>query len=103
MSGALRDNGGKPTLSQLLLFLPALRELSRHCDAGRAKYPDTSPGVPNWTLGNKPDDEYLDAALRHIAAHVGGELRDQELGTLHLTAATWNLLAIVTLNYADET
>lgn len=93
---ALRDNSGKPELSQVLHF--DLEWLADHCAAGRAKYPDTSPGVPNWTLGGKPDQEYLDSASRHLAALVRGEEYDSELGTHHAAAITWNMLALLTCN-----
>lgn len=101
MTTAARNNEGKPTLGQLLHFYPALVQLAAHCDAGRVKYPDLDDGRPNWTLGGKPDSEYIDAALRHLAAHVRGEELDHETGTRHLVAALWNLAAIVTLNHPD--
>ncbi len=97
MTNALRDNYGKSELSQLLHFLPALQELADHCSAGRLKYPDTD-GVPNWLLGGKPESEYLDAAMRHLAAIVQGDVFDGELGTTHAAAVIWNLCVYVTCN-----
>ena len=98
---ALRDNAGKANLAQLLLFLPALQELAAHCDAGRAKYPDTD-GRPNWLAGGKPDEEYLNAALRHLGCIINGEEYDAELGTTHAAAVLWNLCAYVTCNKAGR-
>ena len=102
MPTAKRETKGKANLAQLLLFLPALQELAAHCDAGRVKYTDAAPGVPNWTLGGKPDEEYLNAALRHLGAIINGEEYDAELGTTHAAAVLWNLCAYVTCNKAGR-
>lgn len=83
-------------MSQVLHF--HLEWLAAHMQAGREKYPDVEPGVPNWTLGNRPDQEYLDAAQRHLAKLVRGEEYDPELGTHHAAAVVWNMLALLTLN-----
>ncbi len=96
---AHRDNAGKPELSQLHHF--RLDALAAHVSAGRAKYPDRD-GRPNWTKGGKPDAEYLDAAERHLAAFVKGEVYDPELRTMHLAAVAWNALACITNNYLDS-
>ena len=93
---AKRDNRGKPELSQLMHF--DLEWLARHCEAGRYKYPDSEPGVPNWTLGGKPDQEYIDSMLRHIQSFVQGSEFDEETGTHHLAAVAWNALALLTNN-----
>lgn len=98
---AERDNEGKPELSQIFHFEKGMEELAAHCSAGRAKYPDVD-GVPNWTLGGKPDQEYLDAATRHLGALVRGETHDPELGTHHAAAVAWNMLALLTLNYEER-
>lgn len=98
MAEAARHNAGKPELSQVFHF--HLEWLAAHCAAGRLKYPDASPGVPNWTLGGKPDQEYLDAATRHLALLMRGEEYDPELGTHHAAAVVWNMLALLTLNRA---
>lgn len=105
---AARDNTGKPALSQLHWFEHGLKALAEHCSRGRAKYPDAE-GVPNWTLGGKPDEEYLDAIERHLGELVRGETHDLKpdhkgvpgLGTLHAAAIAWNALALITLNQND--
>jgi len=99
---ALRDNEGKAKLSQLLLFAPALKALADHCTEGRLKYADLKDGTPNWSLGGKPDEEYLDAALRHITEVVCGNEVDPESGTEHISAAIWNLMALQTLNRPNK-
>lgn len=100
-SQALRSNLGKPQLSQIRFFGTALSKLAKVMEKGREKYPDSTPGVPNWTLGGKPDEEYLDAADRHITKFVNGEHYDDEMGTHHLAHAAWNLLALLENNYPE--
>jgi hypothetical protein len=99
---AARHNANKPRLSQVLWFGPALAALAAHAEAGRKKYPDvespTGP-VPNWTLGGKPDQEYLDAALRHLEQLTLGYIYDDETGTMHAAAVLWNMAALITCNY----
>ena len=92
---AARETAGKPELAEVLHF--DLRFLADHCTAGRLKYPDHD-GRPNWTLGGKPDAEYLNAATRHLAALVQGEEWDPELGTHHAAAVAWNMLVLLTNN-----
>lgn len=94
-----RHNTGKPELSQLNHF--RLEALAAHVAAGRDKYPDVD-GQPNWKLGGKPDQEYLDAAHRHLTSFVRGEVYDGETGTMHLAAVAWNALACITNNYDEH-
>lgn len=97
---AARANDGKAELATELLHFD-LEWLARHCEAGRAKYPDVE-GRPNWLLGGKPDAEYLNAAMRHLQKHVQGELYDRETGTAHAAAVAWNMLAMLTVNYGNS-
>jgi len=92
---ALRYNDGKPDLEQVMWF--DLSYLAEHCAVGRTKYPDRG-GKPNWTLGGKPDSEYVNSMLRHIAAFVQGEELDSETSTHHMAAVAWNALALLTNN-----
>lgn len=102
---AARHNANKAKLSQVMWFSPALAALAAHAEAGRRKYPDTQDPndpqrlIPNWYLGGKPDQEYIDAALRHLAALATGHLYDEETGTLHAAAVMWNMAALITCNY----
>lgn len=95
MTAALRYNAGKAELSYLLDLPRALTELCRVFEYGAAKY---SRG--NYKLGGKPDEEYLDAALRHVFA-ARTAARDPESGCLHLAHAIWNLAALIELNVPD--
>ena len=98
---ALRDNNGKPELSQILFFDTALDHLAMVMSQGRYKYKDSEPGVPNWTVGGKPDEEYLDSAVRHLRALIKGEFYDDDLGTAHAAHVVWNLLALLANNYPE--
>lgn len=103
---AARDNAAKPRLvSNLVWFKHALEGLSAHMDAGRAKYPDVENEhgdlVPNFTLGGKPDAEYIDAIARHAFRIAEGEVYDPETGTKHTAAIMWNAAALDSLNQSD--
>lgn len=89
---ATRFNNGKPEMSEILKFGSALVDVATVMEMGAIKYE-----VGNWLKGGKPDKEYLDSAMRHLMAHISGELYDQELGTKHLANAAWNLLAALLL------
>ena len=91
-----RDNAHKPPVASELGWFD-WAPLASHCHPGRAKYPDVD-GKPNWTLGGKPDSEYLDCAMRHLMKMVKGQIIDQETGTLHAAAVQWNMAALITLN-----
>ena len=102
MTEASRDNADKPGLSDVLLWPQALSEWVRHAERGRIKYPDTPDGQPNWTLGGKPDSEYLDAAMRHMAAMKCGIEYDAESGTTHAAAVLWNIATLIECNYVGR-
>lgn len=94
-----RHNTGKPTISDVLLWPKAIIAWTAHATMGRIKYPDVNPGVPNWTLGGKPDDEFINAAMRHLVALKNGETYDPELGTMHAAAVLWNMATMIQCNY----
>jgi len=98
---ALRYDSGKPPLSFLLDFGPALEYLAVHSEAGHKKYPDRS-GTPNWLRGGKPDKEYLNSALRHLVSFQSGDFYDAETKTAHIAAVLWNMAAMLTCNYPDN-
>lgn len=43
-------------------------------------------------------DRYEDALMRHMAAHLRGEVRDPESGKRHIAHVAWNALAIMALH-----
>lgn len=97
MDEALRFNEGKPQLGYILHFPHALEAVCRVLEYGATKY-----GALNWKRGNKPDTEYLDAALRHLFAWQNESHFDEESGCNHLAHAVWNLLTLLDLNYPKE-
>lgn len=68
----------------------ALEALAEHYGRGAAKYADR-----NWELGY--DWHLCFAAMqRHLWAWWQGEDYDEESTSLHITAATWHALALLT-------
>lgn len=86
----MRHNAGKAELSHILEFADALDELAEVCRKGAIKY-----ARGNWKRGgaNVTLQSLCDSALRHMRAALAGELRDEELGTMHVAQAAWNMLA----------
>ena len=93
---ALRFNSGKPELHYILFYPRFLEALASVQEQGAFKY-----GYANWSLGGKPDQEYLDAALRHLIAHFSGEVYDEDIGTLHLAQCIWNLMNLLEQNLKE--
>lgn len=91
---ALRYNEGKVQYSYLLELPKSLGELCRVFEMGAKKY-----ARGNWQKGGKPDEEYLDSAMRHMMDYKSGKTLDPEGQTHHLAHAVWNLLVLVELNH----
>jgi len=98
MAEAARMNEGKPELGYLLEFPTAIEAFARVKMLGAAKYERG-----NWKKGGKPDNEYLDACLRHMTAFANGEEFASDSGCHHLAHAAWNLFALLELNYPGVT
>lgn len=95
---AARMNEGKPELGYLLEFPTAVEAFARVKMLGAAKYERG-----NWKKGGKPDNEYIDACLRHLMAFVSGETFASDSGCPHLAHAIWNLFALMELNHKGVT
>ena len=100
MSKAMRHNKGKPQLSYWLQFPRSAEALSNVMEYGAEKYERG-----NWALGGKPDEEYIDAAMRHITKMMRyyksgdkSDLYDEESGCMHVAHAMFNLMALVDVN-----
>ena len=65
----------------------ALLEAAKVMTFGAQKY---APG--NWRKVEKGHDRYIDAALRHINAHLLGEKLDSESGLSRLSHAVASLM-----------
>lgn len=100
---AKRFNEGKPELSHILEFPRAMEELARLCTEGAKKY-----GRGNWKLGGKPQEEYMDSALRHLMALANGEAAYREVDELgdpmgvvhHAAAVMWNMAVFMQMEEA---
>ena len=81
------------------LFEPLVMEM--YCQV--AQMGATKYGRRNWTKATKQDSHrYLAAALRHLMAHMNGELKDKESGLPHLSHAMWNLVAVQYVDNKEE-
>lgn len=83
-----KDDTGK--LEWHLMPWNALREVVRVLMYGKSKY-----GENNWRYLDKPDRRYLNAAIRHLEAHMSGEYQDPESGLPHLAHAACSLLFLL--------
>lgn len=86
---AERFNQGKPKLSYILDFGPALRGVAQVSEGGAAVH-----GRGNWRRG-MPWTEVVDSLLRHLEAYQNGEDMAPE-GTPHIDHVAWNALALAT-------
>lgn len=82
-TGAVRDNGEGKGRFDLMPFQGMMR-LARHYENGAKKYKDR-----NWEKGMNIS-RYVDAAMRHLYKYLDG-WNDED----HLSAAAWNLFAIM--------
>lgn len=86
--GMVRDTSeGKPNFLSVL-FGPMFKRYAEHLTKGRKKYPDASPGTPNWTLAEGVE-EYLrakESAMRHFVQWLQGD-RDED----HAAAVYFNI------------
>jgi len=96
MNKALRYNEDKPELSEILQFDNGLEALAKVMSQGGVKYAHR-----NWLKGGKPDQEYMDSAMRHLLSIAGGEHYDADTGCTHAAHVAWNMLAMLRLNYTD--
>ena len=87
--GMVRDGDAADKVDYTsILFGPMAERWAVHCTKGRVKYPDSEPGVPNWTLASGVE-EYLHARgslLRHLMAYLRGETDED-----HAAAIMFNI------------
>jgi hypothetical protein len=88
--GAKHDTG-KPRYS--LLPWRGIDEVVAVLEHGARKY-----GEGNWRLVPEARQRYLDAALRHVRAVLGGEDLDADSGRQHLAHAVASLLFVLELD-----
>lgn len=82
--GMVRDTTeGKIDYSSVL-YGPMYRRWAAHTTKGRTKYPDSFPGVPNWTLAEGVE-EWLHARasyLRHSDAYLRGAVDEDHAAAM---------------------
>jgi len=100
-NGRKYDEGKAPMGQGLLAYFPeALWEVAQVSRYGKEKY-ETTYAERNWTKVEDGEQRYLDAALRHITAHLTGQTYDLESGHPHLAHAAWSILAARELGVAN--
>lgn len=67
---------------------PLMRRLAVHLTKGNTKYPDTKPGVPNWTLaaGSEEYARFRASAFRHFMQWYLGDMDED-----HFAATAFNM------------
>ena len=67
---------------------PMLKRWAAHVTKACVKYPDVSPGVPNWTLANGPEElqRFKASADRHFAQWMAGDVDED-----HAAAVIFNV------------
>lgn len=78
-SGMVRDTAEGKLDWTNLLHGPMLKRWAIHLTNAKTKYPDPAPGVPNWTLGDGPEElqRFKESAFRHFMQWIMGE-RDED-------------------------
>lgn len=95
-AGFTKHDQGKPRTD--LLPPKALLAMARVLAYGAQKYDDE-----NWRQGGKASiPRYVAACLRHVLAHMSGELVDEETGESHLAHAMTCLGFVIELELETE-
>jgi hypothetical protein len=97
-SSGKKYDAGKAPLAQGCLgyFRKALEAVATVSAYGAKKY-KVAYSEQNWRAVDQARGRYLDAMVRHAAAHAAGETDDPESGLPHLAHAAWNALALLEL------
>lgn len=74
-------------------FPKALKEVVKRSEAGHIKYKDTDQDFMNYKRVENGEQEYLEAAVRHMTEEGIDEDLLEYGETLHEAAVIWNLLA----------
>lgn len=84
-SGMVRDTAEGKIDWLSCRFGPMFRRWNKLMTAGRKKYPDPKPGVPNWTLAGG-EDEFLRArqsAARHFEQWLAGDTDEDHAAAVY--------------------
>ncbi len=74
-SGMVRDTSEGKTRFLGIRFGPMFWRWASHCTKGQQKYPDPTPGVPNWTLANSEEElqRFKESAATHFEQWLRGD------------------------------
>lgn len=97
-TGKKYDNG-KPPLTRLFskFLLPAATSVVRVMEFGAQKY-----GWDNWFGLEDGVERYLNAATRHIAEHISGNVIDKESGLPTLGHAACSTLFALAIHLSEK-
>jgi hypothetical protein len=87
-SGMVRDTTTGKADVELIFNGPMADRWAEHLTKGAQKYPDVSPGVPNWTLARGVEEmiRFRKSAVRHFRQWLHGD-RDED----HAAAVFFNI------------
>ena len=91
--GAKLDGGKSRPALVLGGFASAVEAMVKVGSDGARKYTDNG-----WKTVPNGKARYEDAMLRHLLAHLGGEVLDPESGSPHISHCMWNAAAIYELS-----
>ena len=94
--GAKLDGGKLRPALVLGGFASAVDAMVRVGSDGARKYTDNG-----WKTVPNGKARYEDALLRHLLAHLRGELIDEESGSPHISHCMWNAAAIYELSKGE--
>ena len=88
-------DSNKPPLVQgcFTYFAAALEGVAAISAYGAQKY-NVPYSEQNWRKVENAKGRYADALLRHLKAHLRGEINDPESGKPHIDHMCWNALAL---------
>ena len=102
MSNGKKFDAGKSPIAQAALayFGDAIEAVSMVSAYGAKKY-GVAYAEQNWRHVDNAKGRYADALLRHLKAHLRGEVLDPDSGYPHIDHMVWNALALSELEKAE--
>ena len=87
-SGSVRDTADGKIKWSRITFGPMMRRWAEHLTKAEAKYPDPTPGIPNFSLISTEEERirYRESAFRHFMSWFHGE-KDED----HAAAVFFNI------------
>lgn len=87
-SGMCRESSEGKTEFWRVLIGPMVKRWADHVTKATQKYPDVSPGVPNWTLAESEEEyhRFRDSAVRHFVLWYQGDTSED-----HAAAVMFNV------------